>query len=84
MSAHPGKVRVLGTTRIGEEDLFVLDLLQARNPAWVGRPFFAKLDPDATWLNDLEPGLGEDRFFFQDELEEVSVSSAGSLPVVTA
>jgi KamA family protein len=84
MSAHPGKVRVLGTTRIGEEDLFVLDFLQARNPDWVGRPFFAKLDSDATWLNDLEPGLGKDRFFFQDELEEVSVSSAGSLPVVTA
>jgi len=84
MSAHPGKVRVLGTTRIQGEKLFVLDFLQARNPEWVGRPFFAAFDPDATWLNHLRPALGRDRFFFQDELEEITVSEAGVLPVMSA
>ncbi len=67
MSAHPGKVRVLGTARVRGEHVFILDFLQARNPEWVGRPFFARYDPDATWLDDLRPALGEDRFFFELE-----------------
>ncbi len=84
MSAHPGKVRILGTAEVHGEKVFVLDLLQARNPDWVGRPFFARFDPEATWVNHLEPALGRDRFFFQDELDELTVSAAGALPVVNA
>lgn len=67
MSAHPGKVRILGTSMIGDERCFVLDFLQARNPAWVRRPFFARYDPDAVWLDDLVPALGADRFLFESE-----------------
>ncbi len=67
MSAHPGKVRVLGTASVRGEKVFVLDFLQARNPEWVGRPFFARFDRKATWLDDLQPALGEDRFFFELE-----------------
>jgi hypothetical protein len=35
-------------------------MLQARNPDLVGRPFFARYDPDAIWLTDLKPALGQD------------------------
>ncbi len=67
MSAWPGKVRVLGTAEIRGEKVIVLDFLQGRNPYWAGRPFFAKYNPEATWLNHLEPAFGEDKFFFEKE-----------------
>jgi len=69
MSANPGKVQVLGVTEVRGEKVFVLRFLQGRNPDWVGRPFFAKYNETATWLNELKPAFGEARFFFQDELE---------------
>ncbi len=65
MSAHPGKVRVLGITRIAGERCFVLDFIQGRDPDWVRRPFFARYDRRARWLDELEPALGEERFFFE-------------------
>lgn len=58
MSATPGKVCVDGVTTIGDERVFVLRMLQARNPDLVGRPFFAQYDPAAIWLTDLKPALG--------------------------
>jgi KamA family protein len=58
MSATPGKVCVDGIAEIGEERVFVLRMLQARDPRLVGRPFFARYDPDAIWLTDLKPALG--------------------------
>jgi len=64
MSAHPGKVRVLGVQTVAGQKVFVLDLLQARNHHWVRRPFFAKFSRRATWFSDLRPAFGEDRFFF--------------------
>jgi hypothetical protein len=66
MSADPGKVEVSGVTEAGGENVFVLRFLQARNPDRVGRPFFARWDPDATWLDQLRPGFGKRRFFFED------------------
>jgi KamA family protein len=65
MSCYPGKVEVLGIREIKGEKVFVLRMLQGRNPEWCYRPFFAKYDPQATWLDDLKPALGEDRFFFE-------------------
>ncbi len=65
MSAHPGKVRILGIEEVAGERVFVLDFLQARDDAWVGRPFFARFDADATWFDELQPAFGEERFFFQ-------------------
>jgi hypothetical protein len=70
MSATPGKVLVDGRARVGDEDVFILKFLQARNPAWVGRPFFARFDPAATWLDDLEPAFGEMAFFFEREMRQ--------------
>ena len=66
MSATPGKVEVLGVQEVAGEKVFVLRFLQGRDPDWVGQPFFAKFDPDATWLDQLEPAFGADSFFFED------------------
>ena len=66
MSAFPGKVMVDGIVEIGGEKLFALQFLQARNPDWVRRPFYAKFDPEATWLDDLVPAFGEPHFFFDE------------------
>lgn len=66
MSAFPGKVAIDGIVNINGEKLFALQFLQARNPDWVRRPFYAKFDPTATWLDDLVPAFGEKKFFFED------------------
>jgi KamA family protein len=59
MSATPGKVCVDGVTEVDGERVFVLHLIQARQPELVGRPFFARYDPVATWLSDLQPAFAE-------------------------
>lgn len=74
MSATPGKVQILGVTEIpinGKmEKVFALQMLQGRNPDWVAKPFFAKYDPKAYWLDDLKPVFG-DKFFYDIELDEM-------------
>ncbi len=72
MSAAPGKVHIVGMSEVAGEKIFVLQFIQARNPDWVKRPFFAKYDPDASWLTDLEPAFGEEKFFWQEEFEAMS------------
>ncbi|MEJ2513606.1 MAG: lysine 2,3-aminomutase [Gammaproteobacteria bacterium] len=64
MSAGPGKVEVQGVTEINGEKVFVLRFIQGRDPDWVQKPFFAKYDENATWLDKLQP-WGEDEFFFE-------------------
>ncbi|MBK8998861.1 MAG: lysine 2,3-aminomutase [Myxococcales bacterium] len=71
MSATPGKVLVDGVAEIHGEQVFVLKFLQARDPEWVGEPFFARYDPDATWLDQLVPAFGEKKFFFESELRRI-------------
>ncbi|MCW8849703.1 MAG: lysine 2,3-aminomutase [Melioribacteraceae bacterium] len=71
MSASPGKVSIDGIAKISGEKVFVLSLLQARNPEWVKKPFFAKYNENATWFSDLEPAFGEDKFFFEEELNKM-------------
>jgi hypothetical protein len=39
-------------------------MIQARDPSLVGRPFFARYDPEAVWLTDLVPAFA-DRFPFE-------------------
>lgn len=71
MSTLPGKVSVEGITEIHGEKVFVLTMLQARNPKWAKRPFFARYDEKATWMSDLRPAFGKDKFFYQDELNQM-------------
>ena len=71
MSSTPGKILVEGIASVAGEEVFVLKFLQARDPAWIGRPFFAALDPSAAWLDDLRPAFGEPEFFFEGPLREM-------------
>ena len=68
MSATPGKVLVDGTPTINGKKVISLRFLQGRNPDWVQKPFFAKYDEKAIWLDELKPAF-EEKFFFEDELE---------------
>lgn len=71
MSALPGKVAIEGISEIYGQKVFVLNMLQGRNPDWCKKPFFAKYNPRATWLSDLQPAFDEEKFFYQDELNEL-------------
>jgi KamA family protein len=79
MSALPGKVAVEGIAEIKGEKVFVLTMLQGRNPDWVKRPFFAKYDENAKWLNDLKPAFGEEKFFYKDELDMIIKAKHGQM-----
>lgn len=70
MSANPGKVQVLGTVDIGRKKAIALRFLQGRNPDWVQRPFLAKFDNNAVWLDDLKPFSGK-KFFYEDDLHQM-------------
>jgi hypothetical protein len=76
MSAHPGKVEILGVHEHAGEKVFALRMLQGRDPDWVLRPFFARYDPEAIWLDDLQPAGVEKSFFF-DEAEQETTIQAG-------
>ncbi len=67
MSADPGKVEIQGITELNGEKVFVLRFIQARDPRLVQRPFFAKYDDQATWLNHLVPAAGHAPFPFPVE-----------------
>ena len=71
MSALPGKVVIEGISEVNDQKVFVLNMLQGRNPDWCKKPFFAKYNPRATWLSDLQPAFGKEKFFYQDELNEL-------------
>ncbi len=71
MSAAPGKVQLLGINEINGEKVFMLKFLQARNTDWLEKPFCAKYDPDAIWLDDLKPAFNKKNFIF-DENEFIS------------
>lgn len=63
MSATPGKVMIDGIARVAGHDVFCCRFLQARDPDWVGRPFFAKLDAHAAWMDELKPAFDEPWFW---------------------
>ncbi|HSB50704.1 MAG TPA: hypothetical protein VLC72_05195, partial [Nitrosopumilaceae archaeon] len=69
MSATPGKVHLLGVSKINGKKVIVLRFLQGRNPDWVQIPFFAKYDEKAIWLDELKPAFSS-KFFFEDELNQ--------------
>jgi len=71
MSCTPGKVQVLGVTEIKGEKVFALRMLQGRNPDWIARPFFAKYDKEAIWMDELKPAFDDEKFFFENELENL-------------
>nr|WP_308605752.1 lysine 2,3-aminomutase [Massilia sp. DJPM01] len=85
MSAFPGKVVIDGVVTINGEKLFALQFLQARNPDWVRKPFFAKFDEKATWMDHLVPAFGKSKFFFESEDDGAGHAPAGKvIPITTA
>jgi KamA family protein len=73
MSCLPGKVQLLGVSKIKNEKVMVFRMMQGRNPDWVARPFFAEYNEKAIWYTDLKPAFGEEKFFFTDELNSFIV-----------
>jgi len=71
MSSTPGKIQVLGVSEIKNEKVLTMRFLQGRNPDWVARPFFAKYDDRAIWLDELKPAFDQEKFFFEEELENI-------------
>lgn len=71
MSTDPGKVQVLGPADVAGKRVLALTFLQGRSPDWVARPFFARYDEDAAWLDELRPAFGEKEFFFEPALRQM-------------
>ena len=65
------KYKWLAPLKIKGEKVFALKFLQGRNPEWIKQVFYAKYDPEATWLDELTPAFGDKGFFFEPELEEL-------------
>jgi KamA family protein len=70
MSATPGKVCVDGIAEVAGEKVFAMHMIQARNPDLVGKPFFARYDPAAIWLSDLQPAFAP-RFPFDPDPDQL-------------
>jgi hypothetical protein len=73
MSTTPGKVLVDGVATIDDQEVFVLKMIQGRNPEWANRIFFARFDPTATSLDQLEPAFDRREFFFEQSLRRKEV-----------
>ena len=43
-----------------DKPMMVCDFIQARDPAWVRKPFFAEFDEDAAWFDELRPVFGKE------------------------
>ena len=71
---QPGR-SIDGIAQVRGQKVFVLKFIQSRDPKWTNEPFFAKFDPDATWLDDLRPAFGEREFFFDEALKEIQRSN---------
>jgi hypothetical protein len=65
-----------GVAEVAGQLVFVLHMIQARDPSLVGRPFFARFDPSAVWLTDLRPAFA-DRFPFESEPDSELLAVAG-------
>ena len=65
MSASPGKVAIQDILTVNGERVMLCTMLQGRDPSWAGRSFFAQYNKQASWLDDLTPAFGNQRFFFE-------------------
>ncbi len=83
MSATPGKVLVDGIAEIGGEKAIALKFVQARDPDWVNRLFFAAYDEEASWLDELRPAFGEEKFFYTDELNNMKTDTPQRVQLIT-
>lgn len=76
MSAWPGKILIDGVVGQGDTKHFLLKFIQCRNPQLINKPFYAKFDEKATWLDELElePAMEEALNEIKAEYEEQEVT----------
>ena len=83
MTTPGGKLGIVGVSTIGGERVFGLKFYSARNPEWINRMFFAKVDPHAVWFDELEPAFGDTEFFWEKECKDIvsraSETSSGQM-----
>ena len=48
-----------------DEPVLICDFVQARDPSWIRKPFFAAFDPGAAWFDQLRPAFGKEKFPFE-------------------
>jgi KamA family protein len=84
MSATPGKILVDGVTEVAGQKVFVLKMVQGRDPEWPGRIFYAQYDPKASWLNELRPAFGKQEFFYEPTLRRLRGQAAASADIDVA
>lgn len=77
MSAEPGKVHLVGITTVNHQKVMVLNFIQGRDPDWVDRPFLAKYNENAIWLDELEPAFNGE-FFFEHDFDEFKLEKLKS------
>lgn len=65
MSTKSGKILIDGIIKRDSHKYFALKYIQSRTPELVNRIFLAKYNPDAVWINDLEPAFKSDELFFE-------------------
>ncbi|GBE00720.1 L-lysine 2,3-aminomutase [bacterium BMS3Abin08] len=75
MSTTAGKIQMTGFSEVLGHPVITLAMIQARNPDWVLKPFYAKYDEDAFWIDDLMPAFGEDNFFFEHPYNRIQYLS---------
>ncbi len=63
MSAYPGKIVIEDITSIGQQKVFALSFVRARNPEWCKHLFFANFDEEAIWFDQLQPAFNMQHFF---------------------
>ncbi|MGA6924221.1 MAG: lysine 2,3-aminomutase [Desulfosarcina sp.] len=78
MSALPGKIKVDGIPEINGRRYIAMSFIQGRSPEWVGKPFYAEYEPNASWINELKPAFGHNRFFFEADEFDFTESTSGS------
>ncbi len=78
MTISAGKLAIMGYSIIGGEKCFALQFTEARNMEWMDQVFMAKWDETQNKINLLKP-LESEKYFFEDELEEIEESLTESL-----
>jgi L-lysine 2,3-aminomutase len=67
MSALHGKIKIDGIPEINGKKYIAMSFIQGRSSDWVKKPFFARYDEKACWINELKPAFGDKTFFFERE-----------------
>lgn len=64
MSATPGKILIDGIITLNSQKFLTLRFLQCRNPDLVQKPFYAKYNENAMWIDELQPAFSN-KFCFE-------------------